>query len=264
MILALLLSLSLWNRTSIQEAAARFPDPPQELASHVIWGWDGDMDLVTIRHDLDSIRSKGFRSVIIEAGYRMPFEYLSDGWFRTVRTAVLEAKQRGLKVWIIDEGKYPSGFAGGKFTLERPEMRMKALVQQDGKAVPAFRTGQTRAVRNADGRKDTDYSQCDYLDPAAVRQFIDWTHEQYKKYIGDEFGKTVLGFRGDEPDFSYLPWTDSFPERFREMKGYDPLPYLDCLFDKEPDQAARRFRADYFDVWSRLFADNFFKQQADW
>ena len=264
MIIALLLSLSLWNRTSIQEAAARFPDPPQELASHVIWGWDGDMDLVTIRHDLDSIRSKGFRSVIIEAGYRMPFEYLSDGWFRTVRTAVLEAKQRGLKVWIIDEGKYPSGFAGGKFTLERPEMRMKALVQQDGKAVPAFRTGQTRAVRNADGRKDTDYSQCDYLDPAAVRQFIDWTHEQYKKYIGDEFGKTVLGFRGDEPDFSYLPWTDSFPERFREMKGYDPLPYLDCLFDKEPDQAARRFRADYFDVWSRLFADNFFKQQADW
>ena len=77
MILALLLSLSLWNRTSIQEAAARFPDPPQELASHVIWGWDGDMDLVTIRHDLDSIRSKGFRSVIIEAGYRMPFEYLN-------------------------------------------------------------------------------------------------------------------------------------------------------------------------------------------
>ena len=164
MILALLLSLSLWNRTRVQEAATAFRHPPQELASHVIWGWDGDMDLATIRHDLDSIRSKGFRSVIIEAGYRMPFEYLSDGWFRTVRTAVLEAKARGLKVWIIDEGKYPSGFAGGKFTLERPEMRMKALVNQDGRAVPAFSattwipppcgsssTGRTNSTRDTSG-----------------------------------------------------------------------------------------------------------------
>ena len=36
-----------------------------------------------------------------------------------------------MKVWIIDEGKYPSGFAGGKFSQERPDLRMQALVIGD-------------------------------------------------------------------------------------------------------------------------------------
>lgn len=274
MITSLVVSLLLQaGLPRVSEVAASFREPPQELASHVIWGWEGPMDIETIRHDMDSIRTKGFRSVIFEAGYRLPYEYLSEDWFRAIRTAVLEAKARGLKVWIIDEGKYPSGFAGGKFTRERPDLRMKALVVKDtvyvdGKPVLQvgwdYRTGQTRAVNNPTGGKDTRNSQCDYLDPAAIRQFIDWTHEEYKKAIGDEFGKTFLGFRGDEPDFSYLPWTDSLDARFLEWKGYDPAPYYATLFDRNPDETARRFRADYFDVWSRMFADSFFKQQADW
>lgn len=110
------LSLALWSGASIKDVSGAFANPPQELASHVIWGWEGPMDIETVRHDLDSIKVKGFKSVIFEAGYHLPYEYLSDGWFEAVRTAVLEAKARGLKVWIIDEGKYPSGFAGGKFT----------------------------------------------------------------------------------------------------------------------------------------------------
>ena len=228
------------------DLARGFANPPAEKCSHVIWGWEGNMDIETIRHDLDSIKTKGFRSVIIEAGYHLPFEYLSEGWFEAVRTAVLEAKARDLKVRVIDEGKYPSGFAGGKFTRERPELRMKALVVLDtihvakgdvlrgvevkagkgckevfsafavsksgalDRSVPVvdgkidfiaggdawdimlvgwdYRTGDTRAVNNPKGGKDKTNSQSDGLSREAARQFIDWTHEQYKKYIGDEFG----------------------------------------------------------------------------
>ncbi len=302
---------------SLSEAEANFAEPPVEFASNVIWGWEGQMDIATMRHDLDSIKSKGFRSVIFEAGYNLPYEYLSDDWFKAIRTAVLEAKARGLKVWIIDEGKYPSGFAGGKFTRERPELRMQALVVVDrveleagqsiedfavppgvisavavshsGKpdrivevkdsrisftaddgertillAGPDFRTGQTRAVNNPDGRKDTSNSLCDYLNPVAVSQFIDWTHEQYKKYLGEEFGVTVLGFRGDEPDYAHTPWTPAMVEEFISRKGYDPTPYLATLFSPNRSVMEQRFRADYWDVWSELFSVNFFKQQADW
>lgn len=305
------------HRTPLSEAAAQFANPPAEFASHVIWGWEGPMALETIRHDLDSIKTKGFRSVIFEAGYRLPYEYLSEQWFEGIRTGVQEAKKRGLKVWIIDEGKYPSGFAGGKFTRERPDLRMKAVVAvdtvrvergtvlrehpvtsralsavavsrsgapnrtveiRDGKisfvaglddwdivlAGTDYRTGQTRAVNNPTGGKDTSNSICDYLSPEAVRQFIDWTHEQYKKYIGDEFGKTVLGFRGDEPDFAYTPWTPKMVEEFIARKGYDPTPWLASLLTRTQTVAERRFRADYWDVWSQLFALNFFQQQAEW
>ena len=66
------------HRTPLSEAAKNFANPPVEFASHVIWGWEGPMDIETIRHDLDSIKTKGFRSVIFEAGYRLPYEYLSE------------------------------------------------------------------------------------------------------------------------------------------------------------------------------------------
>ncbi len=305
------------HEISLSEAEENFNLPPSEFASHVIWGWEGPMDIGTIRADLDSIKTKGFRSVIFEAGYRLPYEYLSDDWFKAIRTAVKEAKKRGLKVWIIDEGKYPSGFAGGKFSKERPDLRMKAVVAvdtimvgkgeslkdfavtpkalsavaigregQQNRIVPVrdgkisfdagdgswdillagtdYRTGQTRAVNNPTGGKDTTNSICDYLSPEAVGQFIEWTHEQYKKYIGPEFGKTVLGFRGDEPDFAYTPWTPGMVREFRQRKGYDPTPYLATLLAPVRTVADKRFKADYWDVWSELFAVSFFKRQADW
>ena len=119
------------HQVPLSEVEEQFNLPPIEFASHVIWGWEGKMDKKTIQKDLDSIKSKGFRSVIFEAGYHLPYEYLSDGWFKGIRTAVQEAKKRGLKVWLIDEGKYPSGFAGGKFSKERPDLRMQAIVVCD-------------------------------------------------------------------------------------------------------------------------------------
>ena len=333
MILSFLVSLlALAAPVGTKDLASGFSNPPAEKCSHVIWGWEGAMDIGTIRHDLDSMKTKGFRSVIIEAGYHLPFEYLSEGWFETVRTAVLEAKARDLKVRIIDEGKYPSGFAGGKFTRERPELRMKALVvldtihvakgevlkgvevvkpassplQKGGKTgekeifsafaasrsgaldrpVPVvdgkidfvagndswdillvgwdYRTGDTRAVNNPNGGKDKTNSQSDGLSAEAARQFIDWTHEKYKECLGDEFGKTMLGFRGDESDFGYLPWTPDFAEQFKAIKGYDPVPYIAGVLGRRPSSMQNLVRADYYDVWSSLFADNFFGQQAKW
>lgn len=305
------------HNTPVKEVLENFNDPPKDYASHVIWGWEGDMELATIQHDLDSIKSKGFRSVILEPGYGKAVKYLSPQWFENIRTGVQEAKKRGMKVWIIDEGKYPSGFAGGKFSQERPDLRMKAVVAVDtihvgkgeilsgqpvtDKAMSAvavsksgganrtveikdgkidfyaglddwdivlagwdYRTSQTRAVNNPTHGKDTNNSLCDYLDPTAVRQFLDWTHEQYKKYIGDEFGKTVLGFRGDEPGFQYVPWTPNMVKEFESRKGYNPTPYLASLLTENPTIEESRFHADYWDVWADLFSENFFKQEADW
>ena len=59
-------------------------------------------------------------------------------------------------------------------------------------------------------------------------QYLEFTHEQYKKHVGDEFGKTIMGFRGDEPDYSIrgLPWTPKFFDAFQQVKGYDVRPYL--------------------------------------
>ena len=67
-----------------------------------------------------------------------------------------------------------------------------------------FRSSPTRASNRADGTraKDSQYSLIDYLNPDATRAFLKITHETYKQAVGDEFGKTILGFFGDEPDYT--------------------------------------------------------------
>ena len=79
-----------------------------------------------------------------------------------------------------------------------------------------FSTSPTRSDTNPKRVKDGTQSLEDYLDPAATAQYLAFTHEQYKKYVGDEFGKTIMGFRGDEPDYSIrgLPWTPKFFDEF--------------------------------------------------
>jgi len=117
--------------------------------------------------------------------------------------------------------------------------------------------------------KDHSESLEDYLNPDATKQFLAFTHEQYKKYVGDEFGKTIIGFRGDEPDYSVtgLPWTQALFSRFQQIKGYDIRPYLATfLLPQGLAMTAEqtRARADYWDVFSVLFAESFFKVQSDW
>jgi hypothetical protein len=308
-----------WQNISdpgIKEIKILFKTPPPEYGIILWWGWDGPMSDTVIRRDLDRIKAMGFRGVMIEAGYGMTAKYLSPEWFAMVKIAVDEAKKKDMRVWIEDEGKYPSGFAGGKFSRERPDLKMQGLVvteKMDAKAgdtiikslpyyvvsaaayneadktsrildvtdgklkwqVPdgnwkiflaghRFRSSQTRSVNNPTRGKDTTAFLMDYLNPLATRQFINWTHEQYKLYFGSEFGKTFMGFMGDEPDFAYTPWTSEILTEFKAKKGYDVKPWLASFFVPQLNEEAKRVKADYWDIWSDLFRDNFFTVQAKW
>ena len=335
----------------VADVAAHFESPPPEYGPEPYYGFGGAMDLAVITRDLDTIKALGYTAVTVQAGFGLPEPYLSDGYFRLFRTFIEEAKKRDLRVWIVDDAGYPSGFAGGKFTEQQSPLRMQALVARKidatagqkleqpvdpntvsvaarnldtGELEPlpfsnntvswiapagrwqliivehAFRTSPTRSDTNPKRTKDITQSLEDYLDPEATRQYLAFTHEQYRKYVGDEFGKTILGFRGDEPDYSIsgLPWTPRLFDTFEQIKGYDVRPYLAAFFDRNAEQAAqngrgvtrapqrssellpcfgarirdlcastdaqRRAKADYWDVWSRLFRDGFFKVQGDW
>jgi alpha-L-rhamnosidase len=304
----------------IADVAAHFESPPPEYGPEPYYGFGGPMNLAVITRDLDTIKALGYTAVTVQAGFGLPEPYLSDGYFRLFRTLVEEAKKRDLRVWIVDDAGYPSGFAGGKFTEQQSTLRMQALVARKldvtasqkveqpldpatvsvaarnldtGELDPlpfpnntvswtvpsgrwqlivvehAFRTSPTRSDTNPKRTKDTTQSLEDYLNPEATRQYLAFTHEQYRKYVGDEFGKTILGFRGDEPDYSIsgLPWTPRLFETFETIKGYDVRPYLAAFFDRNLTnltETQHRAKADYWDVWSRLFRDGFFKVQGDW
>lgn len=306
------------NFTGIKELADNFQAPPVEYSMTFYWGWDGEITEEVIARDLDAFKARGVHIVTLESGYDMGSPYLSPQWLEMVKRTVEMARARDMRVWIVDEGKYPSGFAGGKFTTDAPELRMKALVVADQLEVSGnetlsrklsddvvsaiainqadssnqilkiqsgklqwtapegkwhvlfikhdFRSSPTRAVNNPTRGKDPSNSLCDYLDPAATRKFIEFTHEEHKKRVGPEFGKTVLGFRGDEPDYSIrgIPWTPKIFEIFKQSKGYDVQPYVASFFTGKPTEEQKRIKADYWHVWSDLFGTNFFQVQADW
>lgn len=234
------------------QVASIWNNAPSVYGPEPYYGMGGPVTIDVIRRDLDTMKSLGWRAVTVQYGAGGGFNYMSPQYLKLFRQLVLEAKKRDMKVWIVDDAGYPSGFAGGKFTSEHPELRMQILMaaktvtisggQSIDEQVPAdtvavsavpslsgnavtlpvtgnrvrwtapagswtvifvshtFRTSPTRSETNPTHAKDESQSLEDYLDPAATQQYLDFTHNAYKKVVGDEFGKTILGFRGDEPD----------------------------------------------------------------
>jgi len=311
---------------SIRDVAANFKTPPREYGA-IHWAiWGGELTKERIVREFDTLAANGVYVVNFGPSQHMNPKYLSPEHLALTKFAVEEAARRGMKVWIADEGSYPSGFAGGKISEEYPQLRMQGIVAdiriavapgqilsmpappdtlgaffidpatnvpksvpvQDGilKWIPpaatangpprpldlvvirhVFRSSPTRYINRADGTnaKDALYSLIDYLDPNATRAFLKTTHEVYKGLFGDEFGKTVLGFFGDEPDYTgFVPWTPKLLDEFRRQKGYDLQPYLPLLFAPKMTAEAWRVKADYYDVWSGIFRDSFFGVQAEW
>ena len=299
------------------EVKQRFKSPPLQYAQTMDFGLGANLTPEAISRDLDLVYKQGIRAISIEGSRGAPSPYLSPGYMEGVKMVVAELKKRGMHLWIIDEGQYPSGFAGGLISEKAPELRMQGLVLakrislQDNekidnqklasnivsavafnsatqqsqiidvstgtlnwKGMPGnwqiilaehkFKTAVTRSANNPKGGKDTLHSLIDYLNPEATRKWMELTHEQYKKYVGEEFGKTILGFRGDEPEFGFTPWSPKLPDVFRQKKGYDIRPYLASFLLPSLSAEQKLAKADFWDVWSDMFRDNYFKVIADW
>ena len=166
-----------------------------------------------------------------------------------------------------------------------------------------FRTSPTKSDTNPTHAKDSTQPLEDYLNPAATAVYLESTHNGYYKAMPELFGTTILGFRGDEPDYSIsgLPWTPAFFDTFQQRKGYDIRPYLGAILMSQAGGRARRpapaatpgvpaspasdpafiptgpptpaitltdaelrAKGDYYDVFSQMFRDGFFKPQGDW
>jgi len=312
-----------WQQMStppLREVAANFKTPPREYGA-IYWAiQSGELSKEKITAQFDALSKLGIYVVNLGPARGMTPKYLSPEHLALAKFAVEEAKKRGMKIWLADEGSYPSGFAGGKISEEYPQLAMQGLVadihisvapgQTISMAAPqdtlgallvnpgteaakvlaikegqikwtappdgrweielirhVFRSSPTRYINRADGTysKDSLYSLIDYLNPNATRAFLKTTHEEYKRLFGDEFGTTVLGFFGDEPDYTgFKPWTPTLLDQFRQQKGYDLQPYLPLLFAPKMLPEAWRIKADYWDVWSGIFSNSFFGVQSAW
>lgn len=106
-----------------------------------------------------------------------------------------------------------------------------------------------------------------YLDACngdAVKTFLDTTHEKYKEFLGEQFGRTVHGMFSDETNMlGAVPWSEQMETVFEKENGYslqECLPALAC--SDYPD--VYRHRYNYFYTIHELFVETYHKKNSEW
>ncbi|MBQ3049586.1 MAG: hypothetical protein IJC94_06490 [Oscillospiraceae bacterium] len=132
--------------------------------------------------------------------------------------------------------------------------------------------GRNAACRGSEIVAPNGEGYLDTLDKEAVQVFLDKTHEQYKKHIGEGFGDYVKGVFTDETVVLFdmrvegeggrpsLPWSRRFLERFEERNGYDIRPRLHELMNNTGTQ----LNIDYWETVADMFMEAFCQMCYDW
>ncbi|WP_283134717.1 glycosylhydrolase-like jelly roll fold domain-containing protein [Rhizohabitans arisaemae] len=156
---------------------------------------------------------------------------------------------------------YPPGEAGA------------AVSAWDTLTVPAG-DWEVRIVRSHPGSGYWTERFPDLTSPEATEDFCRRTHDWYET----ELGGGIKGYFTDEPSSSptllkmgdafafapALPYSTGLEKEFADVKGYDLAPFLPLLADWEAAKSApRQVRIDFWDVFSRRYAANYFARIAD-
>lgn len=288
----------------------------------------------TITEYLEQIAGADIREVCLES--RTHPEFCRDGWWADLRFIIGECKRLGLKIWLLDDAHFPTGYANGALAGENvdPALRKTVLKHRTVTVVgpqpsTVIKLGNLMdpterfvgaatfdaagaplnlelSVEQADGTparlrfdapdgiatvelyvtsQKTGFRDeyINMVDADSCRVLIDAVYELTFEHLGDEFGRTILGFFTDEPGFMNekgttlddastssfigrgdlaLPWSDELARRLHEALGASWLTKLHGLWTREADGA--RVRHTYMDIATQLYRACFDEQIGDW
>ncbi|MDB5058793.1 MAG: hypothetical protein JWO59_2265, partial [Chloroflexi bacterium] len=106
---------------------ALFRDPPSIYRGTPFWSWNTRLDRDQLLRQLRMLRSMGFGGAHIHSRTGLATPYLGDEFMQLVKACTEQAQADGMLIWLYDEDRWPSGFAGGLVTRE-PHFRAKHLL----------------------------------------------------------------------------------------------------------------------------------------
>lgn len=80
-----------------------------------------------IREEIGKIAECGIREICLES--RPHPDFCGPGWWKSLDIIVEEAKKRGMRLWILDDRKFPTGYANGGFE-KHPELAKVYLAER--------------------------------------------------------------------------------------------------------------------------------------
>lgn len=261
----------------------RLLNPPMLYRTAPFWSWNDRLDAEELKRQIDEMIDKGWGSFFMHSRVGLVTGYLSDEWMELTRTCAEHAEEKGAYVWLYDEDKWPSGFAGGIVPAKDPAYRSRALILLNEDEITENDTV-LKETETDDGKAYickrvsplgnpwfNGFSYVDLMNPETVREFLRCTHEAYKKECGDSFGKEIKGIFTDEPCYNtethynqkpVIPWSDSLPDFFFDLKGYHITPHVEKLFFETGNYQKIRF--DFYDAATRLFMKSFMQPYYEW
>ena len=91
-----------------------------------------------IAEEIEKIYQTGIREICIES--RPHPHFLENPWWQDMDFVMEEAKKRDMKVWLLDDAHFPTGYANGLIKTKYPERKKKYLahnvIDLIGKNVP--------------------------------------------------------------------------------------------------------------------------------
>ncbi|XOV91430.1 MAG: glycosyl hydrolase [Bacteroidota bacterium] len=106
----------------------------------------------------------------------------------------------------------------------------------------------------------------DHFDSRATTFHFNYVIDRLKSVLGEDLSSTAL-------NSLYLAsyevvgnvWTETLPETFKSLNGYDIIPYLPVLIDKEafPEDITNQFKRDFQYTLSELMINNFYRKAKE-
>ena len=250
------------------------------------WFWNGEVTETELIRQLELAAASGVDGLVIHARRGNRIAYLSERWFALWRCACLAARRLGLTLWIYDEEGFPSGTVSGRLPKLGEAFQQKFLSFLEMTAGEALAAGNVvrffdrarpdRPLSRAEIRPDMTLlvfqrglnpASVDFFQPSLTEKFLELTHEQYRRHLGEFFGTTITGVFTDdshllEPGGPRLAYSDDFEADFAARHGYSLLDSLGRLVDNLPDSG--RVRRDYYHYCAERFAAAFLRPVRRW
>jgi hypothetical protein len=126
-----------------------FHNPGAEFRGVPFWAWNARIEPEELRRQIGVMKDMGLGGFFIHARVGLQTPYLGGKWFQGMKTCIDEASRLGLKVWLYDEDRWPSGSAGGLATADPRYRRLQLKARVIGATPPgAISPGNTKNSNN--------------------------------------------------------------------------------------------------------------------
>jgi len=90
--------------------------------------WQHGEEEAVLREEMEKIHKAGIRAVCVES--RGHPDFCGPSWWRDMDIIMDEAKKRGMRVWLLDDAHFPTGFANGWIRDKFPQRRKKYVMEK--------------------------------------------------------------------------------------------------------------------------------------